>query len=142
MCHVVVFVGVFVDVFVDVVVGVNVAVDVAVDVVVVVYYVCCVLCCAIFVVKYEEMNTYGQNRLKKWSKSREKMQKHTQETLGTDQNTVSFFGTVWPPTDPKKVQKRTFFPTHCFYTSPGIYRRFRSKVLSQTPKKSLFPTRS
>ena len=36
-----------------------------------------------------------------------------------------------------------FFPTHCFCTLlPGNCRRFRPKVLSQTPKKALFGQRS
>ena len=40
--------------------------------------------------------------------------------------------------DPKTVQKRSFSPTHCFCTSPGICRRLRPEVLSQTPKKKTF----
>ena len=69
------------------------------------------------------------------------MQK-TQETLGKYQNMVSLFGTIWPSKDRKTIQKRSFFPTHCFYTSPGICRRFRPKVLSQTPKNAVFDPRS
>ena len=50
------------------------------------------------------------------------------------QNTDFDFGNIWPSTDPKNVQKRSFSPTHYFHTFPVIYRRFRSKVLSQTAK--------
>ena len=35
---------------------------------------------------------------------------------------------------PQNFRKRPFSPTHCFYTFPGICRRFRPKVLFQTPK--------
>ena len=40
------------------------------------------------------------------------------------------------------LRKRPFFPTHCFYVSPGICRRFSPQVLFQTPKKALFRPRS
>ena len=53
-----------------------------------------------------------------------------------------FFGTMWPSMDRKKVRKRPFSPTHCFYVSPGICRRFRPKVLSQTFKNAVFRPRS
>ena len=44
--------------------------------------------------------------------------------------------------DRKKVRKRSFFPTHCFYTFPGICRRFWPEVLTQTPKNAVFRPRS
>ena len=39
---------------------------------------------------------------------------------------------------PKKGPKTAIFPTHCFYVSPGICRRFRPKVLSPNTKKRRF----
>ena len=42
----------------------------------------------------------------------------------------------------KKRPKTVIFPTHYFCVSPVISRRFRSKVLSQTPNKALFYPRS
>ena len=47
-----------------------------------------------------------------------------------------------PSMDPKKVQTRPWFPTQRFYTLPGIYRRFRPKVLSQTPTNAFLDQRS
>ena len=44
--------------------------------------------------------------------------------------------------DPKKVQNWPFSPTHCFYVSPGICRRFWTEVLTQTPKNAVFHPRS
>ena len=55
---------------------------------------------------------------------------------------VSFLGTIWPSVDPKKVQNWPFAPTPCFYTSPGICRRFWPEVLTQTPKNAVFYPRS
>ena len=58
--------------------------------------------------------------------------------LGNCQNTDSFFaqyGQLWTK---KKVQKRSFFPTPCFDTFPGICRRFRPKVLSQKTKTTVW----
>ena len=55
---------------------------------------------------------------------------------------VSFFGTVWPSKDRKKVQNWPFSPTHCFYVFPGICRRFWPEVLTQTPKNAVFRPRS
>ena len=43
---------------------------------------------------------------------------------------------------PEKGPKLAFFPTHCFYTSPGICRRFWTEVLTQTPKNAVFHPRS
>ena len=68
--------------------------------------------------------------------------KKTQETLGKYQKWSPFLGTIWPSMDRKKVRKRPCSPTHCFYVSPGICRRFRPKVLSQTPKNAVFDPRS
>ena len=68
----------------------------------------------------------------------QKHEKHWENS----QNTDSFFGTIWPSVDPKTVRKRPFFPTHCFYTSPGICRRFWPEVLTQTPKNAVFQPRS
>ena len=82
------------------------------------YGVCVVWCC-------EVRNT--QKHEKHWKKS---------------QNMVSFFGTVWPSKDRKKVQNWPFSPTHCFYVSPGICRRFWTEVLTQTPKNAVFRPRS
>ena len=42
------------------------------------------------------------------------------------------------PRTQKTIQKRSFSPAHCFHTFPGIYRRFRPKVLSQTPHAAVF----
>ena len=50
--------------------------------------------------------------------------------------TLSRFGCDMVNYGPRKVRKRPFVPTHCFY------RRFRPKLLSQTPKKALFNQRS
>ena len=58
------------------------------------------------------------------------------------QNMVSFFGTIWPPTDPKKVQNWPFSPTHCFHVFPGISRRFWPEVLTQTPQNAVFHPKS
>ena len=44
--------------------------------------------------------------------------------------------------DRKKVQNWPFSPTHCFYVSPGICRRFWPEVLTQTPKNAAFRPRS
>ena len=52
------------------------------------------------------------------------------------------FSTILPSTDPKTVQKRSFSPTHCFYTFPGIYRRFWPEVLPQTPKNTFIGPKS
>ena len=79
-------------------------------------------------------SNHGHNVVRKCIKSR--------ETLGKCQNMVSIFGTVWPPTDPKKVQNWPFSPTRCFYVSPGICRRFWPEVLTQTPKNAVFYPRS
>ena len=53
----------------------------------------------------------------------------TRETLGKSK-------------DRKKVQNWPFPPTHCFYVSPGICRRFWPEVLTQTPKNAVFRPRS
>ena len=82
------------------------------------YGVCVVWCC-------EVRNT--QKHDKHWENS---------------QNMVSFFGTVWPSKDRKKVQNWSFSPTHCFYVSPGICRRFWPEVLTRTPKNAVFRPRS
>ena len=81
--------------------------------------VCVVWCC--------EVRKYTKKHKKHWE---------------TSQNMVSFFGTIWPSVDPKKVQNWPFFPTHSFYTSPGICRRFSPEVLTQTAKNVIFRPRS
>ena len=42
----------------------------------------------------------------------------------------------------KRSKNWPFSPTHCFYTFPGICRRFWPEVLSQTPKNVVFDPRS
>ena len=66
----------------------------------------------------------------------------TLETLGKFTKHGLIFGTIWPSVDPKKVQNWPFSPTHCFYVSPGICRRFWPEVLTQTPKNAVFRPRS
>ena len=69
-------------------------------------------------------------------RSTKKHKKHSKKK----QNTYSFLGAIWSTTDTKTVQKRSFFPTHCFYTSPGICRRFpTSGPVPNTPKGTFLP---
>ena len=111
---------------------------------VVVYCVCCAVLCV-------WKNTENQRKQREmrvvwcvccvvlWG---EKIHKNHGKHWENSQNMVSFFGTVWPSKDRKKVQKWPFSPTHCFYVSPGICRRFWTEVLTQTPKNAVFRPRS
>ena len=51
---------------------------------------------------------------------------------------TTFLARYGDPRTPKTVQKRSFFPTSCFHTFPGICQRCRPEVLSQTAKKCFF----
>ena len=95
----------------------------------------CVLCmlCAVF---------YHKTRSNHGRKVVRKCKKHHGKQWENSQNMNSVFGTLWPSMDRKKVRKRSYFPTHCFYTSPGICRRFWPEVLTQTPKNAVFRPRS
>ena len=68
----------------------------------------------------------------------EEITKNGQTNWRNCQTTDSVFWHDMVYHGPKNVRKRSFFPTH-FYTSSGIYRRFRPKVLSQTPKRTFLP---
>ena len=61
----------------------------------------------------------------------------TRETLGNHKTCLFFWHDM---VDPKKVQNWPFCPTHCFYVSPGICRRFWTET--QTPKNAVFRPRS
>ena len=80
---------------------------------------------------YVSKNTENQKKNKKcvwcvlWCEKIQKMQ----ESLGNCQNTDSVLGAIWSTLDPKKVRKRPFSSTHCFYISP----RFANVFLTWSP---------
>ena len=88
------------------------------------WQVCCVCCACVVVYCGKTLKTRG-NREKcvwygvcaVWCCEVRKYTK-TRETLGKTSKHGLFFGTIWPPTDPQKVQNWPFSPTHCFLRFP------------------------
>ena len=67
-----------------------------------------------------------------------KIRKNTGNVVENFKTKAPFLARSCHPRTQKWSKNDLFSPTHCFYTFPGICRRFRQKVLSQTPKKRLF----
>ena len=111
----------------------------------------CALCCGLRVVdcgeerkkknktpekntKAEKKRTHGENSVGKCNKCKEHWE--------TCQNTDSVFRTIWPSTDPKKVRKRSFFPTHCSLHFPMDLLTFSAEGPSQTHNNAFLGPRS
>ena len=89
-----------------------------------------VVCCAVFVVKHPKKDKKGEQKSGQTQKNRNCL------------NTDSVFDAIWSTMVQKRSENGNFSQTHCFHISPGIGRRFRPKVLFQTPQKALFYPRS
>ena len=85
----------------------------------------CVVCCVLCV----RVCRKTQDKVIKCGK-RQKCRKH----LGTDQKHGLLFGTIWSTMDHNTTENDVFPDALFCYTSLGIYRRFRPRVLFQTAK--------
>ena len=112
---------------------------------------CECVCCAVLCV-WKTLKTRGNREKCVWYgvcvlcgvvrwENTQKHEKHWENS----QNMVSFFGTIWPSVDPKKVRKRAIFPNALFLHFPwdlptifargpipnGQKRHFSPEVLNQ-----------